>query len=125
MLYLEDGSVVEEGEQLQEVVQDVALLLLHAQDVGRMERLRAVDLQLLVERKETELEEILDDDGGLRAGRQTAGRCQTDRQVVREKDRQVDRQVPRYRLLLSSRRFCSAAAPTVSPTETPRQEVRG
>ncbi len=71
--YLEYGSVVEQSKQLQQVIQDVALLLLHPQDVWGVERFGAVHLQLLVEWKETKLEEILDDDGNLRTqtGRQT------------------------------------------------------
>lgn len=69
--HLEDGSVVEQGQQLQQVVQDVALLLLHPQDVGGVEGLRAVHLQLLVEWEKPKLEEVLDDNGYLGTRTQT------------------------------------------------------
>ncbi len=66
VLYLEYGSVVEQSKQLQQVIQDVAFLFLHPQDVWRMEWFGAVYLQLLVEWKEAKLEKILDDNGNLR-----------------------------------------------------------
>ena len=63
--YLEDGPVEEESQQLQEVVEDVAVLLLHPQDVGRVEGLGAVQLHLLVEREKPKLEEVLYHYGSL------------------------------------------------------------
>lgn len=57
--------MVEEGQQLQQVIEDVGLLLLHAQDVGRVKGLGPVHLQLLVEGEEPKLEEVLDNDGNL------------------------------------------------------------
>lgn len=58
--------MVEQSQQLQQVVQDIALLLLHPQNVWGVERFRSVQLQFLIEGKETKLEEILDDNGDLR-----------------------------------------------------------
>ena len=55
----------EQGQQLQQVIEDVAVLLLHPQDVGRVEGLGAVHLDLLVEREEPKLEEVLYHDGSL------------------------------------------------------------
>lgn len=66
VFHLEYGSVIEQSKQLQQVIQDVAFLLLHPQDVRWVEWFGAVHLQFLVERKETELEEIFDDYGNLR-----------------------------------------------------------
>lgn len=57
--------MIEEGQQLQQVIEDVGLLLLHTQDVGWVEGLGPVHLQLLVEGEEPELEEVLDDDCDL------------------------------------------------------------
>lgn len=57
--------MIEKGQQLQQVIEDVGLLLLNAQDVGRMEGLGPVHFQLLVEREEPELEEVLDNNGDL------------------------------------------------------------
>lgn len=57
--------MVEQSQQLQQIIQDIAFLLLHPQDIRGVERFGAVHLQLLVEWKEAELEEILDDDGNL------------------------------------------------------------
>lgn len=64
-LHLEDGPVEEECQQLQKVVEDVAVFLLHPQDVGRVEGLGALQLQLLVEWKKAKLEEVLDNNGDL------------------------------------------------------------
>lgn len=58
--------MVEQCKQLQQVIQDVAFLLLYTQDVRRVERFGLVHLQLLIEGKESKLEEILDDNGDLR-----------------------------------------------------------
>lgn len=54
----------EESQQLHQVVVDVAVLLLHADDVGRVIRFVLVQL-VLVEGEEAKLEEVLDDDGDL------------------------------------------------------------
>jgi len=62
--YLEDGAVEEEGQQLDEIVVDVAVLLLHPDDVGRVERLVLLLLHL-VEGEEAKLEEVLYNDGNL------------------------------------------------------------
>ena len=58
--YLQDGPVEEEGQQLDEVVENVALLLLHPNDVGWVVRLVFVQFHTLVPGKEPKLEEILD-----------------------------------------------------------------
>lgn len=58
--YLEDGPVEEEGQQLNEVIEHVALLLLHPDDIGRVVRLVFVQLHILIPGKEPKLEEILD-----------------------------------------------------------------
>lgn len=63
--------MVEQSQQLQQVIDDVAFLLLHPQDVWGVEWLGPVHLQLLVEGKETKLEEILDDNGSLRTHTET------------------------------------------------------
>lgn len=62
--------MVEQCEQLQKVIEHIAFFLLHPQDIWGVEGFGAVYLQLLVEWKETKLEEILDDDGNLRKQRQ-------------------------------------------------------
>lgn len=54
-----------ESQQLNEVVVDVAVLLLDANDVGRVVGFVPVQL-VLVEGKEAKLEEVLDDDGHLK-----------------------------------------------------------
>ena len=55
----------EEGQELNQVVVDVAVLLLHADDVRRVVRFVPVNLQVLVEGEESKLEEVLDDYGDL------------------------------------------------------------
>lgn len=55
----------EERQQLDQVVVDVALFLLHPDDVGRVEGFGFVQLYALVKRKEAELEEVLEDYGDL------------------------------------------------------------
>lgn len=54
----------EKGQQLDQVVVDVTILLLHADDVGRVIRFVLVDL-VLVEGEKAKLEEVLDDNGDL------------------------------------------------------------
>lgn len=62
--HLQYGSVEEEGQQLDQVIVDVAVLLLHANDVGRM--IGSIPVHLaLVEGEEAKLEEVFDDDGDL------------------------------------------------------------
>lgn len=117
--YLEDSSVVEQGKQLQQVVQDIGLLLLHAQDVGRVEGFGTIHLQLLVEGKESELEKVLDDDGNLRREAPTEpGEC-TCRQVSVTV---MWRRLPQCRQWLSSRRSYWGAGQTAWPTGRPEQE---
>ncbi len=55
----------EEREELDQVVVDVALFLLHTDDVGRVEGFGFVQLYALVKWKEAKLEEVLDDYGDL------------------------------------------------------------
>ena len=59
--YLEDGAVEEESEQLDEVEEDVAVLLLHADDVGHGEGPVGVDAAVRGRGpgEEAELEEVL------------------------------------------------------------------
>lgn len=54
-----------ESQQLDQVVVDIAVLLLHADDVGRVIGFIHGNL-VLVEGKEAKLEEVLDDDGDLK-----------------------------------------------------------
>ncbi len=65
-LYLQNGAMEEEREQLHQVVVHVALFLLHADDVGGVEGFGSVQLYALVKWKEAELEEVLDHYGDLR-----------------------------------------------------------
>lgn len=61
----------EESQQLHQVVVDVAVLLLHADDVGRVIRFVLIHPRVLVEGEKAKLEEILNDDGDLeRRGKQ-------------------------------------------------------
>ena len=55
----------EEGQELNQVVVDVAILLLHTDDVRRVVRFVLVNLLVLVEGEESKLEEVLDDYGDL------------------------------------------------------------
>lgn len=54
-----------EGQQLDQVIVDVAILLLNTDDVWRVERLGPVQLQVLIERKKPKLEEVFDHNGNL------------------------------------------------------------
>lgn len=54
----------EKSQQLDQVVVDVTILLLHADNVGRVIRFVLVDL-VLVEGEEAKLKEVLDDNGDL------------------------------------------------------------
>ena len=60
----------EEGQELNEVIVGVAVLLLHTDDVGRVVRLGLLRLHL-VEGEEAELEEVLDADCDLQEERKT------------------------------------------------------
>ena len=55
----------EESQQLHQVIVNVALLLLHADDVRGVERLALVHLNVLVEWEEAKLEEVFDHNGDL------------------------------------------------------------
>lgn len=76
----------EESQQLHQVVVDVAVLLLHADDVGRVIRFVLVQL-VLVEGEEAKLEEVLDDDGDLE-GKTTAVSAQLPGFIDRDEDSQ-------------------------------------
>lgn len=63
--YLQNGAMEEERQELHQVVVHVSLLLLHTDDVGRVERLGFVPLYGLVKWEEAKLEEVFDDYGDL------------------------------------------------------------
>lgn len=64
--YLQNGAVEEQSQQLNEVVENIALFLLHAYDVWGEVGLVLVQFQVLIPRKEAELEEIFYYDRHLR-----------------------------------------------------------
>lgn len=63
-VYLQDGSVEEESQQLDQIIVDITIFLLHTNDVWRVIRFILIYL-VLVEREEAKLEEVLDDDSDL------------------------------------------------------------
>lgn len=63
-VYLQDGSVEEESQQLDQIIVDITIFLLHTNDVWRVIGFNLIHLAL-VEREEAKLEEVLDDDGDL------------------------------------------------------------
>lgn len=63
-VYLQDGSVEEESQQLNQIIVDITIFLLHTNDVWRVIGFILIYL-VLVKREEAKLEEVLDDDGDL------------------------------------------------------------
>lgn len=63
--YLQNRAMEEQSQQLNEVVKNIALFLLHSYDVWGEVGLVLVQFQVLIPRKEAKLEEIFYYDGNL------------------------------------------------------------